>query len=381
MKNQFKLIGIIVFSIFLLSGCLQQTDNTQPENPSDGQTQSSFPHLATYVYNGQDLLNFEEAIYDIVYSTDIDQETAEALKERNSDMIILYQSPVSYMFDSAIPVIEATTGINITDDFWLKNTNGQRCGYGWTPEIYAIDLNNPENIEIVSQFFSNVLEYQSQYDGLFFDVLEEHSRCDAMNDSEWSEKTAQLLDAIRQKVDDKIILANSGYNYNSETPYLPYLNGYAMESFLSGAAGYDEGLETVELVLEKTLEPNYLIYTVYSENTVTKQDLGSKNMRLALTLSLLNDNTYLAYEQSLEEVGSILWQQEFSAALGSPKSTYYEMENAYWREFENGVVISSPYFGITAIFDEEYYIDATTGEASNSYEIEKGDGKVLILNS
>jgi hypothetical protein len=379
MENRFKVIGIIVFSIFLLSGCFGNTDNKQPENPSDEEIQSSFPHLAVYVYNGQDLLDVEDAKYDIIYSTDINQEEADLLKERNPDTIILYQSPVSYMFDSAIPVIEATTGMNITDDFWLKNTAGQRCGYGWTPEIYAVDLSNPENIEIISLFFSNVLEYQSQYAGLFFDVVEERSRCDVMNDSEWSEKTTQLLEAIRQKIGDKIILANAGYNYNSGTPYLEYLNGYVMESFLSGAAEYDEGLETVDLVLEKTLEPNYLIYTVYNENTVTKQNLGSKNMRLALTLSLLNDNTYLAYDQSLQEVGSILWEQEFSADLGNPKSTYYEMYNAYWREFENGVVISSPYTSITAIFDKEY-IDATTAEVSNSFEIEKGDGKILFIN-
>lgn len=379
MKNQFKSIAIIIFSIFLLSGCFGNNDSKKPENHSNEQTQISFPHLAAYVYNGQDLLDVEEAKYDIIYSTDIDQETADALKERNPDMIVLYQSPLTYMFDSAIPVIEAITGRSITDDFWLKDTSGQRCGYGWTPEIYAVDLNNPENIEILSLFFSNVLEYQSQYDGLFFDVLEEHSRCNTMNDSEWSEKTTRLLGAINQKVGDKIILANSGYNYDSETPYLEYLNGYAMESFLSGAAGYGEGLETVDIVLEKTLEPNYLIYTVYSENTMTKQNLGSKNMRLALTLSLLNDNTYLAYDKSLEEVGTVLWQQEFSVALGNPKSTYYKMYNAYWREFENGVIISSPYSSITAIFDEEY-MDATTGEISNSFEIEKGDGKILIIN-
>jgi hypothetical protein len=210
--------------------------------------------------------------------------------------------------------------------------------------------------------------------------VEETSRCDTLTDSEWSENTAELLESIRQKVGNKIILTNSGYNYDSETPFLQYLNGYAMESFLSGAAEYDEGLETVSLVNEKTLDPHYLIFTVYSKDSITKEDLGLKNMRLALTLSLLNNNTYLAYDTSLEEVGSILWQQEFSVNLGKPTTAYYERYNAYWREFTNGAVVSSPYTGFTALFEKEY-IDATTGEISKGFSIAKDDGKILILDN
>jgi hypothetical protein len=281
------------------------------------------------------------------------------------------------MFDSAVPTIEATTNMDVTDDFWLKDTEGERCGYGWTPEMWAIDISKSENIEIIATFFSNVLQYQPQYDGLFFDVIEEHSRCNSISDSEWVEHTTEFLKSVRDKIGDKIILTNSGFNYNTNTPYLQYLNGYAMESFLSGAAEFDEGLSTVDLVQDKTLEPHYLIYTVYSENTVTKESVDIKNMRLALTLSLLNNNTYLSYDNKMEEIGSVLWQQEFSAELGEPLGPYYEKDNAYWRDFENGVVVSSPDADVNVSFDVNY-TDVTTDQMAKSFTIETGNGRIFI---
>ena len=153
-----------------------------------------------------------------------------------------------------------------------------------------------------------------------------------------------------------------------------------MESFLSGAAEFDEGLETVDLVLDKTLEPHILIYTVYSENTVTKQEVDPKNIRLALTLSLLNNNTYLSYDSKMEDIGSVLWQQEFSAEIGNPLGLYYEKDGAYWRDFENGVVVSSPNVNVNVVFDVDY-VDVTTGETTKSFTVEEGDGRIFILSS
>ena len=378
MKYQLIVVGLLTLLIFLFSGCNQpESDGNGSNPPDDIQIGSAYPHIAGYVKSGEDLLDIEEAVYDIVYSSNIDQDAALQLRQRNSDIIILYQSLANYMFDSAISVIEATTEMDITDDFWLKDSQGARCGYGWTPEMWAIDISNSENIEIMAQFFSNVLEYQPQYDGLFFDVIEEISRCDSIDDSEWVEHTTELLSAIREKIGDKIMLTNSGYNYNADTPYLEYLNGYALESFLSGATGFDEGLDTVDLVLEKTKEPHFLIYTVYSENTVTKQPIDPKNMRLALSLSLLNDNTYLSYDDKMEDIGYVLWQPEFSVNIGEPVGSYYKQENAYFRDFENGVVVSSPNSLVNVTFDSEY-TDVTTGEISDSFVIERGDGRVFI---
>ena len=382
MKKHLLVLGILVFSILILSGCEEQTNNNDDNdnNSVDEEVDYGFPHIACYVRNQEDLLNVQDANFDIIYSSDIDSSAASVIKQRNSETIILYQSPASYMFDSAVDVIETTTGMQITDDFWLKDSSDQRCGYGWTPEIWAIDLSNPENIEIMASFFSSILETQTHYDGLFFDIIEEVSRCDVLNDSEWSNYNSDLLEAIREKIGEKIIITNSGYNYSSDAPFLKHINGYAMESFLSGGAVYNVGLDAIDTVLEKTLEPHYLIFSVYSENTATKEDIGDDKFRLALTLSMMYDNTYLAYHQSLAEVATILWEDEFSVDLGRPLSTIYELGNSYVREFEKGVVISSPYASFTYIFDDEF-LDVSTGKVTNTISVDRNDGKILLYNS
>jgi hypothetical protein len=100
-------------------------------------------------------------------------------------------------------------------------------------------------------------------------------------------------------------------------------------------------------------------------------------MRLGLTLSLLNDNAYFAYDFGPRDHGQAWWFPEYDAELGASVGSYYEKDGAYWRDFENGVVVSSPYENITINFEEDY-IDATTGITSKTFSVEGGDGRILI---
>ena len=58
-------------------------------------------------------------------------------------------------------------------------------------------------------------------------------------------------------------------------------------------------------------------------------------------------------------------------------AAYYSKENAYWREFENGFVVSSPYADTVIEFDHEF-TDSTTGFRSKTFTVEKGDGRIFI---
>ena len=136
-----KKLIVILFFLVVISGCTQKTSD---QNGLPEETLFAYPHIAGYVKSGTQLLGIE-GTFDIVYTSDIDSETAGKLKDKNPQTVILYQSVANYMYDSAVPVIEATTGMEITDDFWLKNTSGQRCGYGWTPELWAVDFRKQEN--------------------------------------------------------------------------------------------------------------------------------------------------------------------------------------------------------------------------------------------
>lgn len=48
-----------------------------------------------------------------------------------------------------------------------------------------------------------------------------------------------------------------------------------------------------------------------------------------------------------------------------------------WREFENGVVVCSPYTDVKVLFKEEY-VDATTGARSKTFTVERGDGRIFV---
>lgn len=374
-KKAIILTSILTLAV-LLTGCGQQTNNGQGGKVPSA-TSESFPQVVAYAEQGAELFKNSDATFDMVYSSNVSEDDAKKLRAQNSDIVILYFSPFNYIPDSALPIIEAVTGEKITDNFWMKNNEGNRCAYGWTPEGWTVDIKKPENIELMTNFYANVLKYQPWYDGLFFDSLEEKSRCDTTTDSQWVTQSTEFLKSMKDKLGKKIILANSGFNYSESTPYLPYLNGYAMEAVLSGAAGFDEALETVNLVMKKTLKPHYLIYTHYGKDAVTKKKLSSETLRLSLTLSLLHDNTLLHYGKSFEEIVKPTWEDEFAAPLGKPLGAYYKKDNAYFRDFANGTVVSSPDAEVTVTFDTEM-TDNTDGTTSNSFTVKKGDGRIFV---
>ena len=98
-------------------------------------------------------------------------------------------------------------------------------------------------------------------------------------------------------------------------------------------------------------------------------------MRLGLTLSLLFDNTYFAYDFGPRDHGQAWWYSEYDVELGEPLGEYYEVDGAYWREYENGYVVSAP-DGASVSFSEEL-TDATSGVKSTSFIIEAGDGRIF----
>jgi len=255
-SRSLKILPLVVVLTILIGGCGQQKDQTQTSGQLEIQ-EHAYPHIAGYDKSGRSLLDNREAKYDIVYSSEINAEAAKKLKDRNPGTILLYQSPANYLPDSAVPVVEATTGQKIDDDFWLKDKKGARCGFGWTPEGWTVDITKSKNIETMALFFANVLKYHPQYEGIFLDLVEEKSRCDSVSDDQWILQTNKFLKSVRDKIGEKIILTNSGWNYKKTTPYLEHLNGYGMESFLAGAAGFGEGLSTVDLVLEKNSRTAY----------------------------------------------------------------------------------------------------------------------------
>ena len=261
---------------------------------------------------------------------------------------------------------------------YLKNPDGSKCAFGWASgeweheEIYSMDPRDSGWRELILSFYENVLE-QPQHDGIIVDmVVEKQWWCpEAISDEEWEESTKEIMAELNEmNTEDKLIIFNAGLEFSDIDAYAEYMDGYVLENFLGEwGADYNTGLQAAD-------SDYIVIYAVDTDDT-GEQDL--KRMRLALTLSLLNDNTYFAYDFGPRDHGQAWWYPEYDADLGEALGDYYKKDNAYWREFENGVVISSPYEDVNIVFDEEH-TDVTTGISSKTFTVEEEDGRIFMIS-
>ena len=66
--------------------------------------------------------------------------------------------------------------------------------------------------------------------------------------------------------------------------------------------------------------------------------------------------------------------------LGKPLGPYYQKGDAYFREFEKGVVVAAPYSDTTVAL-ESPHADLTSSAVETEFEISGGDGRVFVAVS
>jgi hypothetical protein len=118
-----------------------------------------------------------------------------------------------------------------------------------------------------------------------------------------------------------------------------------------------------------------VIYAVDTDDT-GQQDMS--RLRLGLVLSLLFDNTFFTYDFGSRNHGQSWWYREYDVNLGKPLGTYYRQDNAYYRQFEKGLVVASPYSEISLSLEYEY-LDITSGITASSFRIARGDARIFLL--
>lgn len=372
------ILGLAIIGIFLIAGCGEQSVNpVQEENEM-----IKYPKIASFLAKKDDVINSEKA-FDLVITGWITPEEASKIKSKNPDAILLSGLTVNWVYDSyewkSFMTTVANYGrkapIELTEEMYLHNLDGKRCAFGWrseefgTSEIYAMDPRSEQWADLIVSFYETALS-QPQHDGIIIDMVTEWSPCpDVISNQEWIENTKMIMERIKKKnKENKLVIFNSGKNISEIDSYVGYFDGYVMENALgSWGATFVECLDAGK-------DKYIVIYAVDTENT---GEIELDRMRLGLTLSLLNDNTYFTYDFGPRDHGQAWWFPEYDVDLGKPLGKYYQKDNAYWREFEKGFVISSPYSNINVIFEEEY-TDITTGIKAKSFSIEKGDGKIFI---
>ncbi len=393
MKN--LLLGIMLVFL-LLPGCTSEETplpkpetlpeiSYEPESPEPEvlQQEDEYPKIASWLAKKDEIIASKKP-FSLLMAGWFTPEEAEQIRAQDNDAKLLAGLTTNWIWENEdwMEFMETVASYGkdephkITESMYLKTPTGEKCAFGWASEewgheeIYAMDPRNPEWKSLVVSFYATLLE-QPQHDGIIVDmVVEKQYWCpDAISDPDWLSATKEIMQEISEKnTEGKLVIFNAGLKYEDIDEYKDYMDGYVLENFLGEwGADYETGLAAAN-------SDYIVIYAVDTDDTGEK-DL--KRMRLGLTLSLLNDNTYFAYDFGPRDHGQAWWFPEYDADLGEPLGKYYEKEGAYWRDFENGIVVSSPHKNITVVFDEEYS-DATTEIISTTFSIEEGDGRIFI---
>jgi hypothetical protein len=360
---------------FLLMGCIGQAEEP-PFSPGN------YPKVASWLSKKEELISSEKP-FSLVMTGWVTPEEAQEFRGMNPSVIILAGVSVNWIYDNrewrqfleTIASADGTPRI-LEETMFLRKPDGQKCEFGWASEewghqeIYAMDPRDPEWIDLILATYKTILE-QPQHDGVIIDMVLDVSWCpDAITSEEWVSSTREIFKEIKEMAEaqDKKVFFNAGSEFSDIDSFADYMDGYVMENFLGKwGADYDTGLRAAD-------SPYTIVYAVDTDDTGV-YDL--KRMRLGLTLSLLNDNTYFAYDFGPRDHGQAWWFPEYDVELGIPLGHSYKKDNAYWREFERALVISSPYADVTITLDQSY-TDVTTGITSTIFVIEKGDGKILL---
>lgn len=383
MKNKMLLIISVFAIVILVLGCTQET-KPRPEN-NVVEENGEYPKIASLNAKKDELISSKKP-FDLVMHAWFTPEEAEQFKQNNPNVILLAGLSVNWVWDnkdwlkflSTVSNYGKSDPIKITEDMYLHKENGKRCAFGWESEkwgheeIYSMDPRNGDWVEYITSFYKIVLD-QPQHNGINVDmVVEEQFWCpDAISREEWLSATKAIFENIHKlNTENKLVIFNAGRYFADINEYAQYFDGYLMENFMGSQLKtvFDDGLKAANSDL-------IVIYGVDTDDT-GEQDLNK--MRLGLTLSLLNDNTYFIYDFGPRDHGQAWWFKEYDADLGKPIGNYYKKDNAYYRKFENAVVVAAP-DGAKIEFEQEY-IDVTTGNKSNSFTIEKGDGRIFVLN-
>ncbi len=381
------LLYIVIIGFVLTCGCTQPQEDVG--NGADQDTRSltemdtAPPRIASWLAK-KDEISSSGNSYDLVMTGWFTPDEAMAIRASNPDAILLAGLTTSWVWanDDWITFLETVASygrdeeLRITDDMYLKKPDGSKCAFGWASEewgheeIYAMDPRDPEWAKLITSFYKTVLE-QPQHDGIIVDmVTEKQYWCpDAISDEEWLESTKAIMAQIDQlNTEDKPVIFNAGKELADIDEYGQFMDGYLMENFLgSWGADYETGLKAAD-------GPYIVIYAVDTDDTGIRD---MKRMRLGLTLSMLNDNTYFTYDVGPRDHGHAWWFSEYDANPGTPLGDYYEIDGAYRRDFDKGTVVSSPDVDVIVVFDQNH-TDVTTGITSRTFSVEGGDGRVFI---
>ncbi len=340
------------------------------------------PRIASWLAKKDEIIASGKP-YSLVMSGYFEPTEAEQLRNANPNVLLLAGLTVNWVWENpdwkqfllTVAGAGQHESLEIDDTMYLRDADGSRCAFGWASEewgheeIYAMKPQNPDWISLITSFYKTTLQL-AQHDGIIVDMVTEQSWCpEAISSAQWVSATRDILQRIdRLNTEDKPVIFNAGKAYDEIDAYAEYMDGYLMENFLGEwGADYRTGLEAAN-------SDYMIVYAVDTDDTGIK-DLN--RMRLGLTLSLLNNNTYFTYDFGPRDHGQAWWFPEYDVELGNPLGDYYQKDNSYRRDFEFGTVVSAPY-SETSISFHTIHKDATSDIRAETFRVQKGDGRIFL---
>jgi hypothetical protein len=380
------LLGLLAATLASTVACVSKNSETLPDNSGNVSRipNTRRPQIASWLAKKDELIESGKR-FDLVMSGWFTPKEAEQIREQNPKAKLLAGLSVSFVwanrdwmtFLETVASYDRAQPLKIEECMYLRTPTGEKCPFGWASsewgheEIYAVDPRNEDWQELITSFYKVLLD-QEQHDGIIVDMVTEKPSYwwpQAISDEEWVSATKSIMSKIQgYNTKGKLVIFNAGKELADIDAYGAFMDGYVMENFLGGwGANYDSGLAAAD-------GPYLVVYAVDTNDT-GRQDM--KKMRLGLTLSLLRDNTYFAYDFGPRDHGQAWWFSEYDEDLGQPLGDYYVQDNAYRRDFEKGVVISSPKVMADVVF-EQSHVDVSSGVSSLTFSVEAGDGRIFL---
>jgi len=291
------------------------------------------------------------------------------MRELNPDITILaYISSQEIRHDTAVhPEVSLRQKMfaRLPESWYLRDINTFKISF-WD-KTWMINITDQAPLDkgerfndYLPRFIDEQILSSGLWDGVFYDNLWDsvnwlnNGKVDINSDGQaesaavlnqaWQDGVKKILQNTRNRVGyDYILMANS----SSFKDYQPFLNGRMFEDFPSPYAGdgtWQGNISSYQEIRQANVKPNIYIFN----STNAPQDNYSK-MRYGLVSSMLFDDVYFSFDNSVYDHGQTWWYDEYDFSLGRALAPAYKLANdktihdVWRRDFVNGLVLLNNY--------------------------------------
>ncbi|MEI7620145.1 MAG: putative glycoside hydrolase [Candidatus Falkowbacteria bacterium] len=355
-----KKLIILAAILFLLPFSTHASD-ISAKNPK---TANAFLRWNLTLDDAERLSRYDVLILDMENQVN-NPELLKRIRQLNPSVTILaYVSSQEIRHDTAIHpevTLRQKMFARLPESWYLRDNNNFKISFWdktWMINITgSAPLDKGERFnDYLPRFIDEEILSTGLWDGIFFDNLWDsinwlnNGNVDIDNDGQielaaelnntWQDGVKKILSKTRARVGyDYILMANS----SSFKDYQPYLNGRMFEDFPSPYeqdGTWQGNINSYQEIKNYNVKPNIYIFN----STNTPKDNYSK-MRYGLASSLLFNDVYFSFDNSVYDHGQTWWYDEYDFSLGLALNSAYKLDydkniqNVWRRDFANGMVL------------------------------------------